>query len=100
MTIETRTTLELGDIQAIEFECGSCHTKIVFPIGQFKDPPTRCSACGERSGQWLVHGNADFSEIKNLVFIIQSISTRKQEKFAMRFQITNFSASREASGQV
>jgi DNA replicative helicase MCM subunit Mcm2 (Cdc46/Mcm family) len=93
MTIETRTTIEAADIQGIEFECKACRTKILFPIGQLKTPPEECSVCGEKSGRWLTHGNADFNEIKNLDFIIQSMARRQYEGFALRFQIRNSSAS-------
>jgi hypothetical protein len=32
MTKETRTLIELGDIEGIELECGACMTKVLYPL--------------------------------------------------------------------
>lgn len=32
MTTETRTTIELKDILAVEFECPKCHSRVTRPV--------------------------------------------------------------------
>lgn len=98
MTIETRTSIELSDITALEFECKDCHTRIMFPVAGFKDPPIYCSVCFEKSKkQWMVLGNQDFRDIHTLGHIIQLFSgMNKPDGFVMRLHITNPFASREA----
>lgn len=53
MTSETRTLIDISDIVAIEFECPSCHTKIVEPITVVEDEnrkglPAQCPICSQR----------------------------------------------------
>ena len=38
MTTKTTTSIELQDIKAIEFECATCHTKVVLSHGQVLTP--------------------------------------------------------------
>jgi DNA replicative helicase MCM subunit Mcm2 (Cdc46/Mcm family) len=90
MTIETRTTLDFKDIRGIEFECSMCHSKVLIPVEKFKEPLTRCSVCGERGTQWLVHGSADFEDIQNLIRTIRRLYDRPSEGFQMRFEVATF----------
>ncbi len=46
MTSETRTTIQLSDFKAIEFECVLCHSRIVRPIGAWLSPLLACPDCG------------------------------------------------------
>jgi hypothetical protein len=93
MTIETNTTLELGDVTAIEFECESCHTKTVLPVAKFKNAPIHCPFCKE-SPQWFIPGSRDFADVNVLGRVIQWFSSAEKPKgFVMRFHIMNPSAS-------
>jgi predicted RNA-binding Zn-ribbon protein involved in translation (DUF1610 family) len=47
MTSETRTTIQLSDIKAVEFECVRCHHRLVRPIGTWQTPVFACPECGE-----------------------------------------------------
>lgn len=96
MTLETRTTIELGDIKAIEFECAACHAKTTILIEKFTQSPTRCSSCDSK--QWLIHGSQDWDSIKHFVEAIRFFSNRPPEAFAIRIEITNTSASGHAVG--
>jgi DNA replicative helicase MCM subunit Mcm2 (Cdc46/Mcm family) len=87
MTIETNTTIELGDIKTIEFECRKCHTKIVYPIESYSHPPTRCSAC-ENAEQWLIHGAEDWMDLDKLGRILQRFSQTGKGRFALRLGIS------------
>jgi hypothetical protein len=94
MTLETRTTLELKDVKALEFECAKCHTKIAFPITQFSQPPLRCVACdGE---QWLIGGSQDWESISRFAKAIQWFVSKPPKGFVLRLELTDSSVSPEA----
>ena len=95
MTIETRTTIELRDIQAVEMECATCHTKVVHSIEKFNQPMMVCYTC-QPNKQLIVERSSDHREIVQLVQIINRLSALKDAPFIMRFDITDSSASREA----
>jgi predicted RNA-binding Zn-ribbon protein involved in translation (DUF1610 family) len=46
MTSETRTTIQLSDIKAVEFECTNCHHRLVRPIGVWQSQWDQCPDCG------------------------------------------------------
>ncbi len=46
MTSEVRTTIQLSDLKAVEFECTQCHARIVRPIGVWSSPLLCCPECG------------------------------------------------------
>ncbi len=98
MTIETRTTIELKDIRAIEFECATCHTKTVYSIDQFTHPVFTCYTC-HPSKVLVAERSSDHKSIGSLVDLINQLSKLDPTIFAMRFDITDSSASREANGR-
>lgn len=98
MTIETKTSFELSDIKAIEFECADCHTKTVFPASQFKKPPMRCAHCDGQ--QWLVPGSDEFEDLQRLARTIERFAKKEKRGFIMHLEIANPSASREAVAKV
>lgn len=51
MTIETRSTIELKDISAVEFGCPSCGAVIIRKIDQNFRMPSGCFNC---DAQWTV----------------------------------------------
>jgi hypothetical protein len=95
MTIETRTTVQLSDIKAIEFECAKCHAKSIFQIGKFDNPPLNCGACGGEP--WFVANTPDRSDIAKLAQIITRFSGQPSSGFAMRLEVRGVSASREGA---
>jgi hypothetical protein len=95
MTIETRTTIELKDIKAIEFECSECHTKVVYDVGQFTQPLLKCYTCNP-ARQLIAERSTDHKAIGGLVELINQLSQLDPKVFVMRFDITAPSASREA----
>jgi hypothetical protein len=46
MTSETRTTIQLSDIRAVEFECNHCHHRLVRPLGVWQSQWEQCPECG------------------------------------------------------
>lgn len=84
MTIETKTTIELQDVNAIEFECKECGSKITLSFDKFKQPPTRCSVC-ERGNQWLIPGDRNFADLMTLGRVIQWFhGQEKPQRFTLR----------------
>lgn len=98
MTVETKTTIELGDIKAVEFECADCGSKAVLPIAKLATPPMRCSFC-QKDTQWLAPGGRDYSDIVTLGRLIGWFSSGEKPKaFSLRLHVTNACASREGHG--
>ncbi|SPE40203.1 hypothetical protein SBA7_1310007 [Candidatus Sulfotelmatobacter sp. SbA7] len=46
MTSEIRTTIQLSDLKAIEFECRECHCRTVRPMGGIQSLLLCCPECG------------------------------------------------------
>jgi hypothetical protein len=88
MTIETRTTMELKDIKAIEFECATCHTKVVYSIEKFSDPVFTCYTC-RPSKPLIAERSTDHKAIVQLVQLINQLSELEPGVFVMRFDITD-----------
>lgn len=85
MTVETRTTFELPDVKAVEFECTACHAKVSFSIEGFKQPPIRCPGCD--SAQWLIPGSEDYMDIVRLVRTMERFLKSNGKLFSLRFEL-------------
>jgi hypothetical protein len=88
MTISTKTTLDVSDIQAIEFECMSCHSKVTMPVNTFGGPPISCMTCESRE-QWFIPGSQDHANVVQLGRIFRDCAKNDKKRFAMRFEISN-----------
>jgi hypothetical protein len=64
MTIETRTTVELSDINAVEFECRKCGTKTVRKIDGNYVTPVACDNCKE---QWFLGLGPESGELGHFI---------------------------------
>ena len=89
MTVETRTTIEFGDIETIEFECKNCHAIRAWPIDAFQAPPHDCT-CG--SGQWMTVGGDTYAKIRHGMDFIRALATMTKEPFSIRLRIKNGSS--------
>jgi hypothetical protein len=94
MTIETRTTVELKDIKAIEFECADCHTKVSYPIDKFAHPVSICYTC-HPSKLLIAERSTEHKGIVELVRLINQLSELEPKILVMRFDTTGSSASPE-----
>jgi hypothetical protein len=83
MTRETRTTIELGDIAAIEFECTQCHSRTTRLLDKWNQSPASCGNCGE---QWMLTHSGDFKSIDTLANLIRTFSSHAMP-FTMRLEI-------------
>lgn len=95
MTRETRTTVQLSDFKAVEFECVQCHARIVRPMGVWHFSLDECPECGT---DWT-HYNKTMAVLMNISSYIAKIAEidepAKQSPFIVRFEI----ASQERKGQ-
>jgi hypothetical protein len=87
MTTEKRTTISLGDVLAIEFECHTCHSKVIRPITLDNAVPPRCSrGC---QVQWFTDSSTDYQNLKHLLELISFCSKINSKDFTFRFEVKN-----------
>jgi hypothetical protein len=83
MTRETRTTIDVSDIVAIEFECSKCHSQTIRYLGNWHKTPIGCGSCDE---QWMLPHSNDFKNLELFVSMICGI-TGKAMPFRLRLEI-------------
>jgi hypothetical protein len=86
MTIETRTTMELGDIQTFEFECKNCHKISSWPISETKHIPVSCECGGVHGTQWMPYGGDTHAALTGLMNLINRFAGAN-EPFNIRFGV-------------
>lgn len=85
MTTETRTTIELKDILAVELTCNKCHSKIVRPLTLDNAIVARCSrGC---QVQWFIDGSVEHQSLISLVRLLHDCAQIKNEHYSLRFEI-------------
>jgi predicted RNA-binding Zn-ribbon protein involved in translation (DUF1610 family) len=87
MTSETRTTIQLSDLKAIEFECTNCHHRLVRPLGAWKSYWDSCPECGNN---WIHYkATMDFlGAFASQAAKISAIDTQGDKApFVVRFEI-------------
>ena len=83
MTVETRTTLEPKDINAIEFECRSCHAKVIRNLDDKLTVPINCSNCGTA---WFLEGRPESGELGFFLKRLQYYSNG-EFPYTLRFHV-------------
>lgn len=85
MTSETRTTIQLADIVAIEFECHNCHSKVIRPISLDNAVPARCSqGC---QPQWFIDTSQDHLKMRELLALMEYCSKINSKDFSFRLEV-------------
>jgi hypothetical protein len=84
MTIETKTSIELKDIQAVEVECRQCHAKQIRNIDAFKNFPVVCGNC---ETQLIIPGSRNYEQMMLFVRHIGELAQDEGERFTLRLQI-------------
>jgi DNA-directed RNA polymerase subunit RPC12/RpoP len=69
MTVETRRTIELRDILAIEYECSQCGAKTIRTLNEKHAIPGMCGNC---SATWIVDGS---QEHRDLIVFVNTLRT-------------------------
>jgi predicted RNA-binding Zn-ribbon protein involved in translation (DUF1610 family) len=85
MTVETRTTIEPSDINAVEFECRGCGAKTIRKLDRKLQMPARCGNCGD---EWF---NPNRQEVHEVGIFLEQIAEygAGQYPYIMRFQLTS-----------
>jgi hypothetical protein len=85
MTIETKGTIELKDINSFEFECVKCHSKIVLAVSTFKRLPTHCPDCDT---QWLINAGEEYEGVGQLLRRIQrAVNVESETRYKLKLGI-------------
>jgi|ERR1017187_7214904 transcription elongation factor Elf1 len=69
MTVETRHTIELQDILAIEYECSHCGAKTIRTLNEKHAIPAMCGNC---SAMWIVDGSQEHRDLNMFVNTLRS----------------------------
>ena len=95
MTVETKTTIELSDIKAIEFECKNCGRIVAWPIKAAKEPPFQCDC---NTPQWMSVGGDTYRSLMTLIDAIKRHGNAQGEPFILRLVVAGLSG-RAVSGK-
>lgn len=69
MTVETRRTIELQDVQALEYECKYCGAKTVRFLNEKHSIPATCGNC---NATWISDGSPEHADLVRFVRILMS----------------------------
>lgn len=88
MTTETKTTMQLGDIYAVEFICERCHASLCLALDSPLTIPTSCPNCHKETFVINDLGHRELSELLRLLKVFQKplngFSGHLQLRFAIR----------------
>ena len=86
MTSEVRTTIQLSDFKAVEFECRQCHCRIVRPMGGVQPLLPNCPECGISWAQ--SRAVMEFlAKMVSQVPMASAIDKQTDSPFIVRFEI-------------
>jgi transcription elongation factor Elf1 len=93
MTIETRATIQLGDVLAVEYECRECKAKIVRPIvaERTNAVPTQCGNCG---AVWI-EGTQARQNLADMLNLIALLRDQNGSRFTLRFEVAGLADPRK-----
>jgi DNA-directed RNA polymerase subunit RPC12/RpoP len=86
MTAETRTTITLGDIAAVEYECVGCQAKMIRIIEKGHMIPLACGNCGR---EWFAKDSNEHRDLSRLTEILKDFPKSSVNKQVfIRLEIT------------
>jgi hypothetical protein len=89
MTVETKHTLSLDDIEAFEIKCEACKNVVSIPLEKCTKTTPQCPCCKEH---WYRGGAADNEAILSLASAVEDIKSelRRKPKFSFRIKFTGY----------
>jgi DNA replicative helicase MCM subunit Mcm2 (Cdc46/Mcm family) len=87
MTSESRMTIQLSDLKAIEFECTNCHHRLVRPIGVWQSNWDSCPDCGSIWSHYR-HTMNFLAQFSSQVAKTKEIDNQNDSPYIVRFEIT------------
>jgi len=66
MTVEHKQLIEPKDVIAIQFECGTCGTRISYPLGSDRRPEqlTKCKVC---NANWVTTASQEHDALRQFI---------------------------------
>ena len=101
MTSETRFTVDLADIRAIDLLCKACNGSLALNP-KWRKPlmiPLSCPSCGEK---WLTEGSEMHRAIRDLLDSIRTIvemDAKNEFKFELRVNVPHEASGRASDGK-
>lgn len=85
MTIETKNTIELGDITAISYQCKNCKATTVRLLDDKHIVPGRCGNCAQA---WLSDGSTEHNLLKMLLSVLREFpKSSVNQHVAIRLEV-------------
>ena len=72
MTSETKTTIEPGDVLAVEIECSACGARLSRTVKEYRGELSACQNCG---AQWS-HLSDDFVRLGNFIKLLRVLANQ------------------------
>jgi hypothetical protein len=94
MTAETRTTITLADIKAIEFECTECHTRTIRPLPGDRYTPAACPSDECQNKNWYPYHSAEHEELVKLLDLIHRYGKKQNPMYSIRFEVEGLTPTR------
>jgi hypothetical protein len=92
MTREVRTTLEVKDILAVEYESSHCHAHITIPLEHFDRVLHQCPNCNEKLASPAGYGTSrsdDRSDEAVLSRLVDALKRASELSCKIRLQVAN-----------
>lgn len=90
MVSELRTTIEPGDITAIEIECAKCHARHVRRVNAWHGTLLACANCNH---PWMVPGSTDGKKLELLIGSLAALrefaESDQPQPYTIRLEIRN-----------
>jgi len=83
MTVETKTSIEPGDVLTVQIECSGCGSRAIRSVNDYRNDPAGCSNCGARWG----HLSNEFRQLAQLLNHLRFFAAAKDLPFKLRFEI-------------
>jgi hypothetical protein len=88
MTIEMRTSIELGDIASFEMECANCHARVIRQLADTFDVPPKCENC---HAGWMMQGSQELNTLRQFLSQLQTYcKTAPNNNFVLRLEVTGW----------
>ena len=87
MTAENRTIITLSDLNAIEFECSTCRSRVFVSLSGDVFVPSGCPSPTCENQNWYTIGSQEHRELKILVDLLRRYGQNDSSKYKLRFEV-------------
>ena len=86
MTVETRTTIDVGDLLSIEIECPKCHQRTVRKFSAANYFPRQCDSMHCRT-VFYADPSREYNEMLNALDTLGKYATSEKNPMVLRFEV-------------